>query len=104
VTELLEHYRLNAEKCLQLAQNFQEPEAKHALLFMANAWLMLAAQREKNIETAPAHQTQSPVNEPPPPPDQPPAPPPIDEPPKPPMKEPPPAKEPPPMRLNADRP
>jgi hypothetical protein len=52
VTELVERYRLNAEKCLQLAQNFQEPEAKRELLVMANAWLALAAQREKNIASA----------------------------------------------------
>ncbi len=57
---------------------------------MANAWLMLAAQREKTIETAPAHEPTSPINAPPPP----------DEPPKLPVKEPPPVSEP-PQRLNA---
>jgi hypothetical protein len=31
-----------------------DPEAKRALLVMANAWLMLAVQRSKNIEYAPA--------------------------------------------------
>jgi hypothetical protein len=55
VTELVERYRRNAEKCLQLAQNFQDIESKRELLVMANAWLVLAAQREKNIETAPAN-------------------------------------------------
>ncbi len=99
VTELVERYRQNAEKCLQLVQNFNNPEAKRALLAMANAWLMLAAQREKTIATAPAEPT-SPVNEPPPPPHQPPTPPPIDEPKPPPIKEPPPVNEP-PQRLDA---
>ncbi len=104
MTELVNRYRLNAKKCVQLAADFKSPEAKRELLAMASAWLMLAAQREKNIETAPANHPPSPVNEPPPPPNEPPAPPPIDEPPKPPVNEPPPAKEPPPMRLDAANP
>jgi hypothetical protein len=70
---------------------------------MANAWLALAAQREKNIETAPAHGSTSPINEPPPPPDEPQTPPPIDEPKPPSIKEPPPVSEP-PQRLNAAEP
>jgi hypothetical protein len=53
VAELLERYRLNAEKCLQLAQTLNDLDAKREMLVMANAWLLLAAQREKNIETAP---------------------------------------------------
>ena len=101
--ELVERYRRNAEKCLQLVQNFNNPEAKRALLAMANAWLMLAAQREKTIVTAPAIEPTSPVNEPPPPPHQPPTPPPIDEPKPPPIKEPPPVNEP-PQRLDAAKP
>ncbi len=40
-----------AEKCLRLIQSFNDPEAKHSLPTMASAWLTLAAQREKNIET-----------------------------------------------------
>ena len=43
-------YRLNAERCQQLAQTFTDPEAKRALSVMADSWLMLAAQRVKNIE------------------------------------------------------
>ena len=57
--ELVERYRLNAEKCLQLAQNFQELEAKRELLVMANACLVLATQREKNIEAAAAKESTS---------------------------------------------
>jgi hypothetical protein len=70
---------------------------------MANAWLRLAAQREKTIKVAPAHEPMSPINDPPPPPDEPSTPPPIDEPKPPPVKEPPPGSEP-PQRLNAGEP
>jgi hypothetical protein len=48
----VEWYRLNAERCQQLAQTFTDPEAKRALAAMADSWLMLAAQRVKNIEKA----------------------------------------------------
>jgi hypothetical protein len=68
VTEFLQRYRRNAEKCLQLAQTFNDLDAKRALLVMANAWLMLAAQRQKNIESAPPNDQPLPVNEPPRPP------------------------------------
>jgi len=103
VTELVEGYRRNAEKCLDLVKTFNDPESRRSLLVMANAWLMLAAQREKSIETAPANEPPSTVNEPPP--TEPPKPPPVDEPPKPPpINDPPPVNEPPPQRLNAARP
>ncbi len=46
----VEWYRLNAERCQQLAQTFKDPEAKRTLAVMADSWLMLAAQRVKNIE------------------------------------------------------
>lgn len=100
MSELVERYRRNAERCLRLVQSFNDPEARRSLLAMANAWIMLAAQREKNVDAAPVHEPTSPINEPPPPPDEPPTPPPIDEPKPPPVKEPPPVSEP-PQRLNA---
>ena len=100
MTELVNRYRRNAERCLRLVQNFNDAEAKRSLLAMANAWLMLAAQRAKNIDAAPAHEPTSPINEPSPPPDEPLTPPLIDEPKLPPIKEPPPVIEP-PQRLNA---
>ncbi len=62
MAERVEWYRRNAEKCLELVQSFNDPEAKRALLVMANAWLMLAAQREKYIGTAAPN--EPPVNEP----------------------------------------
>ena len=88
MTELVERYRRNAEKCLRLVQSFNDLEARRSLLTMANAWLALAAQREKYIEATLRGEPASPINEPP-------TPPPIDEPKPPPIKEPPPAEEPP---------
>lgn len=102
MTELVEQYRRNAQKCIQLVQSFNDLEAKRALLVMANAWLVLAAQREKNIEAAPASELPLPVDELPvnePPRHEPPRP--IDEPKPPPIKEPPPATEPPPQSLHS---
>jgi hypothetical protein len=49
--ERLEGYRLNAEKCLALAQTFNDPQSKRALIGMANTWLKLAEQHLKNRET-----------------------------------------------------
>jgi hypothetical protein len=70
MSELIDRYRRNAEKCLQLAQAFNDLDAKRALLVMANAWLTLAAQRQKNIQAAPLNEPP-PVNEAPPPLDEP---------------------------------
>ena len=49
--ERVEHYRLNADKCLELAGTFKDPDAKRTMFAMADAWLTLAGQRVKNIET-----------------------------------------------------
>jgi hypothetical protein len=62
--ERLERYRLNAEKCLALAQKFNDQESKRALLGMANAWLALADQHLKNNETVLVYETQPAFNEP----------------------------------------
>ena len=94
MTELVKRYRQNAERCLRLVQNFTDPEAKRSLLAMANAWLALAAQRERTIGAARAHELTSRLNE---------LPPPLDEPATPPINEPAPASEP-PQRLNAAEP
>jgi hypothetical protein len=50
-------YRLNAERCLKLANAFNDPESKRALLVMANAWLMLAEQNLKNREVVLVYET-----------------------------------------------
>ena len=44
MTARSEWYRLNAEKCLALAQRSNDPESRRSLLAMANAWLALAEQ------------------------------------------------------------
>jgi hypothetical protein len=49
--ERLERYRLNAEKCLALAQTFNDPQSKRSLIGMGNTWLKLAEQHLKNRET-----------------------------------------------------
>ncbi len=58
--ERVARYRLNAEKCLELASTFSDPERKRALLVMANAWLMLAEQSRKNSETILIYETPTP--------------------------------------------
>jgi hypothetical protein len=98
--ERLERYRLNAEKCLTLAQTINDHESKHALLGMANAWLTLAEQHVKNSETVLVYETPPQRNEPPPP-DEPSKPPSANDPPTPPpVTDPPPANKPPPLSLN----
>jgi hypothetical protein len=49
--EQLERYWLNAEKCLALAQTFNDLQSKRTLIGMANTWLKLAEQHLKNRET-----------------------------------------------------
>jgi len=64
MAELINRYRLNAEKCLELARTFKEVESKRSLMVMANAWLALAAQRSKNIDnrySTPCPRCQSPM-------------------------------------------
>jgi len=63
--ERLERYRLNAEKCLELAQRFNDQERKRIMLGMANAWLKLAEQHLRNSETVLVYQTLTTANEPP---------------------------------------
>ena len=58
--ERLERYRLNAEKCLALAQTFGDLQSKRALIGMANTWLKLAEQHLKNRETTFVYETPTP--------------------------------------------
>jgi hypothetical protein len=58
--ERLERYRLNAEKCLALAQTFGDPQSKRTLIGMANTWLKLAEQHLKNRETTLVYETPRP--------------------------------------------
>jgi hypothetical protein len=96
--ERLERYRLNAEKCLALAQKFNDQESKRAMLGMANAWLTLAEQHLKNSETVLVYETPPAFNEPS-------KAPPVNEPPTPPaVSEPPPVNEQPSVGLNPAKP
>jgi hypothetical protein len=58
--ERLERYRLNAEKCLALAQTFNDRRSKRVLIGMANTWLKLAEQHLKNSETRVVYETPKP--------------------------------------------
>ena len=61
----LDAYRSN-EKCLQLAQAFNDQERRLATLSMAAAWLSLAEQHLKNCEIAETvlvFETSTPVDE-----------------------------------------
>jgi hypothetical protein len=51
MTARIEWYRLNAEKCLELAHRSVDPASQRSLLAMANAWLALAEQVSKKSET-----------------------------------------------------
>jgi len=58
--ERLERYRLNAEKCLTLAQTFNDHQSKRTLIEMANTWLKMAEQHLKNSETTLVYETPTP--------------------------------------------
>ena len=58
--ERLERYRLSAEKCLTLAQTFNDHQSKRTLIEMANTWLKLAEQHLKNSETTLVYETPTP--------------------------------------------
>ena len=61
MTERINWYRANAEKCLSLAHRFRDPDSKRALLAMANAWLAMAEQSAQNNK-APAGTTPQPFS------------------------------------------
>ena len=62
MTERINWYRANAEKCLSLAQRFRDPQSRRVLVAMANAWLVLAQQRTQNNETPPADTGPQPLS------------------------------------------
>jgi hypothetical protein len=55
--ERVDQYRQYAGRCLELAETFKDPYAKRTLFAMAAAWITLAGQHIKNIETADASST-----------------------------------------------
>jgi hypothetical protein len=56
-----EKYRLYAQECFQIAENVTDPGTKAWLIGLAQSWLVLAQQAEKNLtadlvdETPPSH-------------------------------------------------
>jgi hypothetical protein len=48
-------YRRRAHECFQAAENVAGPGTKIWLLEMAQSWLMLAQQAEKNLAADPVH-------------------------------------------------
>ena len=60
--ERLEKYRRNAEKCLELAQTFNDQDRKRIMVGMANAWLTLAEQHLRNSESALLYETLTTAN------------------------------------------
>ena len=53
-------YRVQAAKCIQLAQKASDGESKLALLDMARAWIALADQNDKNSQTSLVYETPEP--------------------------------------------
>jgi hypothetical protein len=53
-------YRLYASHCLEIAQDTTNPDCKTALLAMAQAWLGLADQAEKNSDVVLVYETPTP--------------------------------------------
>jgi hypothetical protein len=55
-SELITSYRLHAANCIEIAHNL-EPERKLAFLNIAQAWLNLAEQIAKNLDTVLVYET-----------------------------------------------
>lgn len=60
-SEAVAFYRLYAANCVEIAQETASPDRKAALLNMAQAWLMLADQAEKNSEVVLVYETPTPT-------------------------------------------
>jgi hypothetical protein len=67
-----QQYRRHAAECLEIAESIGDPQIKAGLIVMAQSWLDLALQAEKNLNTAlvspeprqqVAQQQQQPQNE-----------------------------------------
>jgi hypothetical protein len=63
-TELAALYRLHAAQCVDLAQRFSDSESKLALLHMAQSWVFMAEQAEKNAGATPIYETPQPSRQP----------------------------------------
>ncbi len=63
-----DRYRQNAIDCLRLANETRDPGAKAVLLDMAQSWVRLADQAQKNLRTDLVYETPSPASADDPPP------------------------------------
>jgi hypothetical protein len=55
-----DEYRRLAAECLRIAENLGDSQSKAGLIAMAQAWLQLARQAEKNADTALVYETPEP--------------------------------------------
>ena len=53
-----ELYRANAAECLILASSMTDPDSRASLFAMAQRWLRLAEQAEKNLRTDLVYETR----------------------------------------------
>ena len=53
-------YRLYAARCVEIAHHISDPESKATLLNMAQSWLVLADQADKNREVTLVYETPEP--------------------------------------------
>jgi hypothetical protein len=53
-------YRLYASRCVEIAQDTTNPDRRAALLAIAQAWLGLADQAEKNSDVVLVYETPTP--------------------------------------------
>jgi len=58
--ELVALYRLHAAQCVNLSHRFSRSNSKVMLLHMAQSWVILANQAEKNSETTLVYETPEP--------------------------------------------
>jgi hypothetical protein len=61
---LVEQYRRRAQECFQAAKNVADPGTRIWLLEMAQSWLVLAQQAEKNLDADPVYEPSPSHNEP----------------------------------------
>ena len=62
--EFAASYRLHAAHCVDLASRISDAEGRLTLLAMAQSWLALAEQAEKNGETVLVYETPMPKQTP----------------------------------------
>jgi hypothetical protein len=59
----VKNYRLYARECFQIAENVADPGTKAWLIELAQSWLVLAQQAEKNLTSDLVYETPPPRGE-----------------------------------------